>query len=210
MIGTIVGYVSNNEKMSPHTDISHGDYIVGFKSHGSHTNGYSLIRSILDKCERNSIPEDVIKELGHHHVCYYDVVKKLRENNISLHGMAHITGGGFYENIGRILPPNTTAHIETNTWDLPKCFEFLKLKGEISNEEMFSVFNCGIGFALFLSEDEYTKLKELKEQNKSNITDLDFIEIGRVCGEDKQYSLFSKKNKKERNVLNKESVYMYL
>ena len=203
MIGTIIGYVNEKNKMTPQTNISNGDYILGFKSHGSHTNGYSLIRNILDKLEDKNIPQNVLNELGHHHVCYYDIVKKIIGNNIIVNGMAHITGGGFYENIGRILPENMYAHIETKSWELPECFQFLQDKGEITNMEMFSVFNCGIGFTIFISPEEFNNLKMLD-------IDLDYIEVGRICEKDTNYSTYSKINKKNRNVISKERVYMYL
>ena len=95
------------------------------------------------------------------------------------------------------------AHIETSTWDLPECFEFLKVNGNVSDMEMYSVFNCGIGFIMMISFEDYMKLEE-------NENDLEYIKLGRICNKYDDYNKYTKTKINNKTKLNKEGVNMYL
>ena len=118
-------------------------------------------------------PNDHIKEIGTvadvlltPTVIYVPLVLKLLKQ-FSIHGMVHITGGGFTENIPRVLPKGVSARIQKGSWPIPPIFDFLKTKGNISQEEMFKTFNCGIGYILIVPEKESQKiLKTLHAQNQ--------------------------------------------
>jgi phosphoribosylformylglycinamidine cyclo-ligase len=135
LAGFAVGAVEKDSIIDG-SDIRVGDEIIGLASSGLHSNGYSLVRRIIFQDLR---PTRIYAEAVH-------VV--LREFMIS--GMAHITGGGFYDNLPRILPSACQARLQKGNWEVPPIFAFLKEKGDISDSEMYRVFNNGIGFVLVL------------------------------------------------------------
>ncbi len=148
LVGFIVGAVSRN-RLIDGKSIKRGDAIIGLPSSGLHTNGYSLVRKIFT-------PEDYMKyypELGRTlgeallepHRCYYHVVKPLLP---IVNGLAHITGGSFAKNIGRILPEGLAARLHSGTWTVPPLFEIIQQRGNIDRDEMYRVFNMGIGMAV--------------------------------------------------------------
>lgn len=153
MAGFAVGIVENTDIIDGST-IHVGDQIIGLASSGIHSNGYSLVRRIvLDqlKLEPDSIiPEcnrTAAEELLEPTRIYVDpVLKTLRQFRIA--GMAHITGGGFYDNLPRILPKTCQAVIRKGTWQVPPIFSFLQDRGNIHDEEMYHVFNNGIGYVM--------------------------------------------------------------
>ena len=138
------------------SDIHVGDEIIGLASSGLHSNGYSLVRRIifqdLDLAANDIIPAcncTVAEELLRPTRIYSEAVHVvLREFKIS--GMAHITGGGFYDNLPRILPSACQAYLREGNWEVPAIFSFLQQQGEISPKEMYRVFNNGIGFVIVL------------------------------------------------------------
>jgi len=95
---------------------------------------------------------------------YYKVINKLLDSGTGLHGIAHITGGGFYENINRVIPKNLNASIHMGSWEIPGIFNFLKNTGNVSKNEMFRVFNMGIGMVLIIDPDDYDKVKKISSQ----------------------------------------------
>ena len=159
MAGFAVGLVDNAEIIDGST-IHVGDQIIGLASSGLHSNGYSLVRrimfdqlklqpdSFLEECNRTAA-EELLEPTR----IYVEPVLKLLKT-FGIAGMAHITGGGFYDNIPRILPRACQALISRNSWEMPPIFRFLQEKGAISDEEMFHVFNCGIGFILVVDPEE--------------------------------------------------------
>ncbi len=166
LAGTIVGCVER-ENIINGSNITEGDLIVGFPSSGIHTNGYSLVRNILFSDENNSSgscspkatkPEglqltDFVaqfdKTLGEElltvHKSYYQKLKQYAVPDL-IHGMAHITGGGIAGNLARIIPEGLQAVIDCQSWNRLPIFAFLQNKGNIAEDEMFKVFNMGIGF----------------------------------------------------------------
>ncbi len=155
LAGFAVGVVEKDSIIDG-SDIHVGDEIIGLASSGLHSNGYSLVRRIifqdLTLAANDVIPPcncTVAEELLRPTRIYTEAVQVvLREFRIS--GMAHITGGGFYDNLPRILPSTCQAHLRRGNWEVPSIFSFLQQQGEISDNEMYRVFNNGIGFVLVL------------------------------------------------------------
>src|SRR6185295_4124017 len=154
LVGFIVGLV-DRPKVLDGTKVQAGDVLVGLPSSGLHTNGYSLARRILFDRLGLSVDDKtpwrkkrtVGRELLEPHLSYLKPIRPLL-GHAALHGMAHVTGGGITDNLPRILPPGTHALIRVGSWPVPELFHFLQEKGEVETEEMFRVFNMGIGMIL--------------------------------------------------------------
>jgi phosphoribosylformylglycinamidine cyclo-ligase len=153
LVSTIVGVVER-DRIIDGRRIRPGDAILGLASTGLHTNGYSLARQILLAQMRARL-DDYSSDLGctfgeellKVHRNYWPVIRELLN---SLHGAAHITGGGFDGNIPRVLPKNCSAVLRYDSWDVPPIFQLLQAGGGVSDEEMHRVFNMGIGMVLIL------------------------------------------------------------
>jgi phosphoribosylformylglycinamidine cyclo-ligase len=143
--GTIIG-VLERDRILPRPNLLTGDLILGLTSSGPHTNGYSLIRKVFEDADL----ESVIPELGCSladallvpHRSYFNT---LYQHLDKVKAFAHLTGGGFIENIPRILPENLNAIIHPTSWQVPPLWKLIQKKGGISTEEMYRVFNMGIG-----------------------------------------------------------------
>ena len=159
LAGFSTGIVEQNEIVDGHL-IRSGDKIVGLPSSGIHSNGYSLINDML---WRHKISYKDTPELLTPTTIYAMEVQHLM-NIIPIMGMAHITGGGLQENINRIIPEGMSAHIDWTSWERPQIFNKIKDAGDIQEEEMRRVFNCGIGYALIIPRDvDYgTQIGEIK------------------------------------------------
>ena len=158
LAGFAVGIVEKQSIINPRL-VNEKDIIFGISSSGLHSNGFSLVRKIvkdkrLDLGKNYNFRANDLKnkKLGQILMIptrlYYKVLKSLYEEKIALNGIAHITGGGFYENINRIIPQNLDAQIMQNTWPAAEIFTFLKEAAEIQTDEMYRVFNMGIGMVL--------------------------------------------------------------
>ena len=159
LVGTIVGVVERNDVITGST-ITPGDKLIGLGSEGLHTNGFTLARRIL--FERGNYDVDTyLPELSETvgdallatHKSYVRSVLALRDI-CNVKGLAHITGGGLPANVLRILPEGCVAHIQKGTWEIPSIFPFLQAKGDVEEEEMYKVFNMGIGMVVVLSPDD--------------------------------------------------------
>ena len=163
MAGFAVGVVER-KKIITGENIRRGDMILGLASNGLHSNGYSLVRNICfkqAKLKMTDVPDelegaalsDVLLEPTRIYV--RPIVKMLSRYKVKrvVHGMAHITGGGLVGNIPRVLPKDCNAVIKKSSWPKPKIFAFLQNKGPVEEEEMFRVFNMGIGYVLIVAED---------------------------------------------------------
>ncbi|MDY7025226.1 MAG: phosphoribosylformylglycinamidine cyclo-ligase [Pseudomonadota bacterium] len=168
--GFSVGVVEREEILTG-KNIAAGDVIIALASSGPHSNGYSLIRKICEVAEANWSDAFGDSTLGEALLeptrIYAKTLKRLNANQLAK-GYAHITGGGLTENIPRILPANTEAVIDLNSWQLPKIFQWLQEKGQVEREEMLRTFNCGVGMVAIISknhlEDVLSLLKQLGEQ----------------------------------------------
>ena len=152
LVGCITGIVER-ERMITGESIQQGDVLIGLASNGLHTNGYSLARRVLFDVGgwtvETSPPElggETIGEaLLHPHTCYWPAIRRALEDNMPIRGMAHITGGGVYDNIPRVLPDGLGAVIERDAVPVPPIFDLIATTGDVSPREMYHVFNMGIG-----------------------------------------------------------------
>jgi phosphoribosylformylglycinamidine cyclo-ligase len=155
--GTIVGVVDKS-KIIDGKRIQKGDLLIGFSSNGLHTNGYSLARKVL--LEKFGV-RDHIKEINNLlgeellkvHKSYLPLITALK-NNVDLKGLSHITGGGIVGNTLRIIPKGLSLQIHWDAWEMPSIFKLIQQNGGISNEEMYKVFNCGIGLIAVISNED--------------------------------------------------------
>ena len=156
LAGCIVGVVDRT-KIIDGSRIKPNDVVLGLASNGLHTNGYSLARKILFEKMRlkpsSPLPGTTIRvgeELMSVHKNYQPLLAKVPGGVIK--GLAHITGGGLIDNLPRILPPNCDAVIETKSWRVPKIFKILQKNGNVDDQEMYQVFNMGIGMVAIVAE----------------------------------------------------------
>ncbi len=145
--GTIVGAV-HRDALWPRTDVlKAGDLLLGMASDSPHTNGYSLIRLLLDRHSDNP-PDELIEWLLTPHKSYLGNVDELRALGVEPKALAHITGGGFFENIPRVLPEGVAAQIQLGTWGVPAGFRQLVEWGGVPDSESFRTWNMGIGLVV--------------------------------------------------------------
>ncbi|HIE32744.1 MAG TPA: phosphoribosylformylglycinamidine cyclo-ligase [Thermodesulfobacteriaceae bacterium] len=165
--GFAVGVVDRN-RIIDGSEVSVGDVILGLASNGLHSNGFSLVRKIvLEELKLDlsvEVPEFGLplgEELLKPTRIYVHTVLNLLHRGTRIKAMAHITGGGFYDNLSRVLPRGVRAVIEKSAWEVPPIFNFLKEKGRISEEEMYRVFNCGIGFVLVVPPEAVEEVESV-------------------------------------------------
>ena len=150
LAGFSVGIVDQS-KIINGSDISNSDIIIGIESSGPHSNGYSLIRKIISESSSPNDEINTIKELAlRPTILYPNLINGLLQK-IEVKGMAHITGGGITENIPRIIPKDLNIDIIKDSWEYLEIFKWLKDQGEISEVDMFRIFNCGIGMTLIIN-----------------------------------------------------------
>ena len=162
--GFAVGVVER-DKLITSERVKENDVVLGLPSSGLHSNGYTLVRKIVFEKEGlrgdeyiNDLNKTIGEELLTPTRLYPKICLPLIEKYY-IHGMVHITGGGFYENIPRALPKGLTAEIDSNAWTMPKIFEFLQDWGNVPWEEMYRTFNMGIGMVLIVDADDAENIK---------------------------------------------------
>ncbi len=155
LAGFCVGIVSK-KKILDKNNVRKGDVILAVPSNGIHSNGYSLVRSIL---KNNKIPKNLKKELLKPTKIYSNEILSLTSKNL-IKAAAHITGGGLVENLIRSIPHNLSLNINLSKIKIIKIFKWLKSKN-ISNQEMMRTFNCGIGFCLIAPKKNVSKIKKV-------------------------------------------------
>jgi phosphoribosylformylglycinamidine cyclo-ligase len=164
--GTIVGVVDRKNAIDG-SSIAVGDAILAFPSSGLHTNGYSLARKVLENQNWSEARADlngasIGQALLEPHRSYLDHVSSLQNAGIGIHGMAHITGGGLWDNVPRVLPETVSAVFTRGSWVAPPIFKLIETLGDINEHELFHAFNMGIGFiAVIAKEDAQRALKLL-------------------------------------------------
>jgi len=163
LAGFCVGAVER-EQMIDGTTISQGHTIIGIASSGPHSNGYSLIRKVLDRAGDATIEGVPATErlLTPTRIYVKPVLALLEE--VTVHGLAHITGGGITENVPRILPDSFDAEIDTASWQPGPVFDFLARAGGIETAEMRRTFNCGVGMVVVVDEDDAERTIEMLEE----------------------------------------------
>ncbi|WP_455365319.1 phosphoribosylformylglycinamidine cyclo-ligase [Kaarinaea lacus] len=152
-------------------NVSPGNVLVGLRSSGPHSNGYSLIRKIIDVTNADLLEKFGGKTLGEvlmepTRIYVKSLLTLLK--SVKVHAMAHITGGGLLENLPRVLPDNCSAIIEKNSWSQPKIFHWIQENGNVDEDEMFRTFNCGVGMVLVVNETEVNNtIQILNEQGET-------------------------------------------
>lgn len=161
---TILGVV-DKERIIDGSKIEIGDKILALPSNGLHTNGYSLVRQLIEN-QPNIIHEEVggqketfLEAILRPHKCYYQEIKDLFEPN-SLNGLAHITGGGIQGNLNRILPKHMSARIDLSKIKPLKIFDMIREKGNVEDSEMLRTFNMGVGMVLVANSSEIDRIQE--------------------------------------------------
>ncbi len=160
LAGFTVGVVEKSEVLDQ-SAVQRGDVVVGLASSGPHSNGYSLIRKVLDVSGAKLDEPFGSSTLGETLLaptCIYvkPVLNVIRQFDI--HAIAHITGGGITENIPRVLPDNSKAVIDLSAWERPEIFNWIQTQGNIEESEMLRTFNCGVGLILIVSEETADEL----------------------------------------------------
>ena len=179
LAGFCVGVVEKSEIIDG-LAVCSGDSIIGIKSSGPHSNGFSLIRKIIERTKKDTrdlsingtnILESVISPTK----IYVDSILKLLEQKKPINAIAHITGGGLTENIPRVLPDKMKAMINLDEIELPQLFKWFQEEGNLSNSELLKTFNCGIGMIIIL--DNKNRDSVIKDSTKMNYK---VFEIGSI------------------------------
>jgi phosphoribosylformylglycinamidine cyclo-ligase len=173
--GFAVGMVKKKEIVDG-KKIKEGDVILGLKSSGIHSNGYSLIRKLYNSKEylteiNNQVLIDVL--MAPTRIYVSSILNLLRE--IKPGGMAHITGGGLVENIPRIIPQNLSAVIKLGSWEWPEIFVDIQRRAQISQRDMLETFNCGIGFTIIVPPEDVKKAKEILAGKGEEVYEIGYI-----------------------------------
>lgn len=177
LAGFCVGVVEKNQIIDGHK-VAPGDIIIGIASSGPHSNGYSLIRKIIEvagadlstPCGSTTLADALMAPTQ-----IYNKPLLALQREVKPHALAHITGGGLLENIPRVLPEGCSAVLDTSSWELPPVFAWLAEAGGVAEEEMYRTFNCGVGMAVIVGPAKAeAAIQLLSEQG------LDCWELGRI------------------------------
>lgn len=168
LAGFCVGIVEKSKIITGKL-VTEGDMLIGLGSSGPHSNGYSLIRKIIEVSGADLNAEFDGSTLGKRllaptHIYVKSLLKLIEQVNI--HAMAHITGGGLLENLPRVMPANTQAQIDSSKWVKPAVFDWLQEKGCVEANEMYRTFNCGIGMVLVINADDAEKTLSILQQQQ--------------------------------------------
>ena len=170
LAGFAVGIVEK-DSIIDQSRVSSNDVLIGIHSSGPHSNGYSLIRKILEINRTNLSDSFDGTTLGERLLCptriYVDLIKRISDK-IQINAIAHITGGGLIENLPRVLPNHLQANIELASWKQPPIFSWLQEKGNISSIEMHKTFNCGIGMVISVGQNDAEKAMDLLNEKQAN------------------------------------------
>ena len=164
LAGTIVGLVDRQQLYPQSAAMQAGDLLIGLPSSGPHTNGYSLIRKLIADQDPQQILADgqtLLDALLQPHRAYMAEIDQVQRAAIPLYGLAHITGGGFLDNIPRVLPPTLGAVIELGSWTIPPLFRALTTWGEMEVAEALRVFNMGIGMVMIVPATAQAAIQQL-------------------------------------------------
>lgn len=178
LAGFAVGVVEKSQVITGKT-IAAGDVVLGLASNGAHSNGYSLVRKIIERSgadfsrefENGKTLADVVMAPTR---IYVKPLLKLMQS-LPVKGMAHITGGGITENVPRVLPANTVAQINANSWTMPKLFQWLQEKGGVAQSEMYRTFNCGVGMVVIVAAEHAAAATQLLQAEGETVYTLGAI-----------------------------------
>lgn len=181
LAGFAVG-IAEKSRLITGENITAGDVIIGLPSNGIHSNGYSLVRSIIKDLDLKQTYAHLEQPLGEVLLTptkiYAQPLAALKE--ITVKGISHITGGGFYENFPRMLPKGLGVHLDPTRWDIPAIFSFLQEKGGLTEQDMYGTFNMGIGMAIVVQEADAEQALQLLRTNGEESAKV----IGKVVSEE--------------------------
>ena len=166
LAGFAVGVVDKKDMITGES-IQSGDVLIGIASSGVHSNGFSLVRKIFDMTKESldTYYDELGKTLGEALLAptkiYVKAMKSIKDAGVKVHGCSHITGGGFYENIPRMLPKDKLAIIRKDAYEVPAIFKLMAKKGNVSEEMMYNTFNMGVGMTLIVSREQEEKALSL-------------------------------------------------
>lgn len=178
LAGFAVGVVEKEQVINGRS-IAAGDIVLGLASNGIHSNGYSLVRKIIERArpeldapfaDGQNLRQAIIAPTR---LYVKPILAALKQFTIK--GMAHITGGGISENVPRILPDNTVAAIDTQSWPLPKLFQWLQQAGQVDSQEMYRTFNCGIGMVLVVNAADAAAVQQFLQQQGETVYEIGVI-----------------------------------
>lgn len=182
LAGFCVGVVEK-QKIIDGSKVKAGDVMIAIASSGPHSNGYSLVRKIIEVSEA-----DITQAFGPENSTLGDAllaptkiyVKAIHDllPKFDIHAMAHITGGGLLENIPRVLPENTQAVVDTSSWQLPQVFQWLQENGNVEINEMYRTFNCGVGMVLIVAAEDAEAVTASLHENGDTAWQLGTIDDG--------------------------------
>ena len=173
LAGFCVGVVEEAEVITG-KNVSEGDVLIALASSGAHSNGYSLVRKVIEVSGVDVTTSDetlddqpIADALMAPTRIYVKAIKALQDTlgSSALHAMSHITGGGLTDNLPRVLPDHLAASIDTTSWQFSELFNWLQTEGNISQAEMYRTFNCGVGFVIVVPEQQADKAIEILNDN---------------------------------------------
>ena len=172
LAGFCVGIV-DNARIVDGSGIRVGDAIIGIGSTGIHSNGYTLVRKLFEESGLKGddiMPgtDKTVAEVLLEPTAIYTETVNVLMRNFNIKGMVHVTGGGFYDNIPRVLPSTVSASIDFGSWDVLPVFNWLKEQGNLSWPEMLQIFNCGIGYTLIVSADDKDEIMSRLDAMQQN------------------------------------------
>ena len=186
LAGFSVGCVEDNQVITSE-NVASGNILIGIESSGPHSNGFSLIRKILDGYEGSQdIKNEIIKKALVPTNLYPKVILNILKN-YKINSISHITGGGLLENLPRSVPKHLSVEIDSQSWQMPEMFEWLKNEGKILQHDMYRIFNCGIGMVLIVNKEYVNDILKEISSNK-----LDGYVIGEVKDKTQKESVIFK------------------
>lgn len=178
LAGFAVGVVEKSEIIDA-SKVQIGDRLIALASSGPHSNGYSLIRKILELSGASLLMPFGKSTLGETLLVPTEIyVRAIKEmlRSVSIHALAHITGGGITENLPRVLPEQTVAVINTSSWEIPEIFRWLQQQGNIAEAELFRVFNCGVGMIVCAPPDQAAAVLAIGNRHNQGAFEIGSIE----------------------------------
>ena len=188
LAGFAVGVVDKKDLITGE-NIKPGDKLIGIASSGVHSNGFSLVRKVFEMTEEslNTYYDELGKTLGEALLAptriYVKALKKVKEAGETIKGCSHITGGGFYENIPRMLPDGVKAVVKKDSYEVPAIFKLLAKTGDIEEEMMYNTYNMGIGMVLAIDPADVDKTMEALKAAGETCYELGQVEAGEKCAE---------------------------
>ena len=188
LAGFAVGVVDKKDLITGE-NIKPGDKLIGIASSGVHSNGFSLVRKVFEMTEEslNTYYDELGKTLGEALLAptriYVKALKKVKEAGVTIKGCSHITGGGFYENIPRMLPDGVKAVVKKDSYEVPAIFKLLAKTGDIEEEMMYNTYNMGLGMVLAVDPADVDKTMEAIRTAGEECYELGQVEAGEKCAE---------------------------